>query len=205
MIAKLRGNVDSLGDGFLILDVNGVGYRLFCSGRTLSKMPPAGGTASLLTEMQVREDSIKLFGFADEAEKSWFALLTTVQGVGAKVALAILSALSPENLSLAIASGDSKSMSRANGVGPKLAVRIVTELKGKIGSLFAITDSDMAIGETAEKAVSGGAADDVISALINMGYARMDAVSAVSKALKTAGADASFADLIREALKGFAK
>jgi len=96
-------------------------------------------------------------------------------------------------------------MSRANGVGPKLAVRIVTELKGKIGSLSSITDSDMAIGETTEQTTSGGAADDVISALINIGYARMDAVSAVSKAMKTAGADAGFADLIREALKGFAK
>lgn len=205
MIAKLRGNVDFAGDGFLILDVNGVGYRLFCSGRTLSKMPSVGGTASLLTEMQVREDSIKLFGFADETEKNWFALLTTVQGVGAKVALAILSALSPENLSMAIASGDSKSVSRANGVGPKLAVRIVTELKGKIGSLSSMADSDLAIVDSAGKASAGSAADDVISALINMGYARMDAVSAVSKAMKTAGTDASFADLIREALKGFAK
>lgn len=205
MIAKLRGNIDSFGEGFLILDVNGVGYRLFCSGRTLSKMPPAGGTAALLTEMQVREDSVKLFGFADEAEKSWFSLLTTVQGVGAKVALAILSTLSAEELSLAIASGDSKSVSRANGVGPKLAIRIVTELKGKIGSLSALTDADMHIGETSGPAVGGGAADDVISALINMGYARMDAVSAVSKAVKLLGSDAGFADLIREALKGFAK
>ncbi|MBR1778505.1 MAG: Holliday junction branch migration protein RuvA [Alphaproteobacteria bacterium] len=205
MIAKLRGNLDSVGDGFLILDVNGVGYRLFCSGRTLSKMPPTGGAAALLTEMQVREDSIKLFGFADEAEKSWFALLTTVQGVGAKVALAILSALSPENLSLAIASGDSKAVSRANGVGPKLAVRIVTELKGKIGALSSLTDGDMSIDVAAGHMASGGAADDVISALINMGYARMDAVSAVSKAMKTLGAEAGFADLIREALKGFAK
>lgn len=200
MIAKLRGIFDSADDGFVILDVNGVGYRVFCSAKTQMKMPPRGQTATLLIETQVREDHIHLFGFADASEKSYFTLLTTVQGVGAKVALAILSVLSADELSMAIASGDSKSVTRAPGVGPKLAVRIVTELKGKIGSATQLAGADTPAGEV----VRGSAVNDAVSALVNLGYARMDAAMAVSKSFKKRGETAKVDELIRDALKEFA-
>lgn len=203
MIAKLKGILDSTGDGFLILDVNGVGYRVFCSNKTLAKMPPAGQAAALLIETQVREDHIHLFGFADAVEKGWFSLLTTVQGVGAKVALAILSVLNAEELSMAVMSGDSKSVTRANGVGPKLAVRIVTELKGKTGN-FDTAGASGIVGDVSTDAEQGSAVGDAVSALVNLGYARMDAAMAVNKALKNRGAQASVSDLIRDALKEFA-
>ncbi len=202
MIAKLRGILDSVGDGFLILDVNGVGYRVFCSTKTQMKMPANGQTAALLIETQVREDHIHLFGFADAAEKSWFTLLTTVQGVGAKVALAILSALSSDELSLAIASADSKALTRAGGVGPKLALRIVTELKGKIGSAISAAGTDTPAGEVVQ--AQGSAVNDAISALVNLGYARMDASMAVAKSFKKRGENAKVDELIRDALKEFA-
>ncbi len=202
MIAKLRGILDSVGDGFLILDVNGVGYRVFCSTKTQMKMPANGQTAALLIETQVREDHIHLFGFADAAEKSWFTLLTTVQGVGAKVALAILSALSSDELSLAIASADSKALTRAGGVGPKLALRIVTELKGKIGSAISSAGTDTPAGEVVQ--AQGSAVNDAISALVNLGYARMDASMAVAKSFKKRGENAKVDELIRDALKEFA-
>lgn len=203
MIAKLKGILDSTGDGFLILDVNGVGYRVFCSNKTLAKMPPAGQAAALLIETQVREDHIHLFGFADAVEKGWFSLLTTVQGVGAKVALAILSVLSAQELSMAVMSGDSKSVTRANGVGPKLAVRIVTELKGKTGN-FDTAGASGIVGDVSTDGEQGSAVGDAVSALVNLGYARMDAAMAVNKALKNRRAQASVSDLIRDALKEFA-
>ena len=202
MIAKLRGILDSVGDGFLILDVNGVGYRVFCSAKTQMKMPAKGQAAALLIETQVREDHIHLFGFADAAEKGWFSLLTTVQGVGAKVALAILSVLSADELSLAIASGDSKALTRAPGVGPKLAVRIVTELKGKIGTAFSATGTDTPAGDIVQ--AQSSAVNDAISALVNLGYARMDASVAVAKSFKKRGESAKVDELIRDALKEFA-
>ena len=200
MIAKLRGILDMIGDGFVVLDVNGVGYRVFCSSKTIGKLK-VGQEASLQIEMQVREDHIHLFGFADAAEKNWFTLLTTVQGVGAKVGLAILSALSTDELAMAVYAADSKAFTKAGGVGPKLAVRIVTELKGK-----AVTnpDSDMIPDESAGAAVSSNTAADAVSALINFGFQRMDAASAVNKALKKLGKDADVSDIVREALKGFA-
>ena len=132
MIARLRGNVDAIEDGRCIMDVGGVGYLVFCSTRTLGALPNAG-TATLLIETQVREDAISLYGFATSAERDWFRLLTTVQGVGAKVALALLSALSPDQLIAAISSGDKSALTRAPGVGPKLAIRICTELREKAG------------------------------------------------------------------------
>lgn len=202
MIAKLRGILDSVSDGFLILDVNGVGYRVFCSAKTQMKMPANGQSAALLIETQVREDHIHLFGFADAAEKGWFSLLTTVQGVGAKVALAILSVLSADELSAAVASGDSKSITRAPGVGPKLAVRIVTELKGKIGAAFGAAGTDTPAGDIAQ--AQGSAVNDAVSALVNLGYARMDASMAVAKSFKKRGESAKVDELIRDALKEFA-
>ena len=201
MIAKLRGILDSAEDGFVILDVNGVGYRVFCSAKTQMKMPPKGPTATLLIETQVREDAIHLIGFADAVEKSWYLLLGGVQGVGTKVALAILSVLSADELSMAIASGDSKAVTRAAGVGPKLAVRIVTELKGKVGKI-SLSGADTPAGEIAQ--AKGSAVDDAVSALVNLGYARMDAAMAVAKSFKQRGESAQVGDLIRDALKEFA-
>ncbi len=201
MIAKLRGVLDSAEDGFVILDVNGVGYRVFCSAKTQMKMPPKGQTATLLIETQVREDAIHLIGFADAVEKSWYLMLSGVQGVGTKVALAILSVLSADELSMAIASGDSKAVTRAPGVGPKLAVRIVTELKGKVGKI-SLSGADTPAGEIAQ--AKGSAVDDAVSALVNLGYARMDAAMAVAKSFKQRGESAQVGDLIRDALKEFA-
>lgn len=201
MIAKLRGVLDSIEDGFVILDVNGVGYRVFCSAKTQMKMPPKGQVASLLIETQVREDAIHLIGFADAVEKSWYQMLGGVQGVGTKVALAILSVLSADELSMAIASGDSKAVTRAAGVGPKLAVRIVTELKSKVGKI-SLAGADTPVGEIVQ--AKGSAVDDAVSALVNLGYARMDAAMAVAKSFKQRGESAQVGDLIRDALKEFA-
>ena len=203
MIAKLRGILDSTGDGFLILDVGGVGYRVFCSARTLAKMPAAGKEASVLTETLVREDAIHLIGFADIVEKNQFLLLTGVQGVGTKVALAILSALSGDDVTMALASGDSKAFCRASGVGPQLAARIVSELKGKAGTLIDLSGSSAIDGSvvSGSAGTSETAIGDAVSALTNLGYARLDAASAVSKAAKKIGKDAKVEDLIRTALK----
>ncbi|MCP4246504.1 MAG: Holliday junction branch migration protein RuvA, partial [bacterium] len=134
MIAKLTGIVDSTGDGWAVVDVGGVGYLVFCSGRTLSRIA-AGEVACLMVETQVREDAIQLYGFTDHGEREWFRLLTTVQGVGAKAALSILGVLAPEDLILAIASGDKGAITRATGVGPKLASRILSELRDKVATI----------------------------------------------------------------------
>ena len=162
MIAKLTGFIDLLMDGWLILDVGGVGYRVFCSNRTLSKMPSRGEAAQLYIETQVREDHIHLFGFADAAEKEWFSVLTNVQGVGAKVGLAILSALSPEELSMALATGDAKAFTRASGVGPKLAQRIVSELKGKTPFVNSIgmLDSPAGVSHIINNVISASASEN---------------------------------------------
>lgn len=196
MIAKLTGLMDTIGDGFLILDVNGVGYRVFCSNQTLAKCSAKGMNMSLFIETQVREDHIHLFGFADAAEKEWFTILTNVQGVGAKVGLAILSALTPNDLNLALATGDSKLLTRASGVGPKLAVRIVTELKGKAGTIgCALGEMPVITGE----AVSG-AMNEAISALVNLGYGRSEAGLVVGTVLKS-NPQANVSDVIRLSLK----
>ena len=201
MIAKLRGILDGVEDGFVILDVNGVGYRVFCSAKTQMKLPAKGQVASMLIETQVREDAIHLIGFADAVEKNWYLLLGGVQGVGTKVALAILSVLSVDELSVAIASGDSKAVTRAPGVGPKLALRIVTELKGKVGKI-SLAGADSPAGEIVQ--AKGSVVDDAVSALVNLGYARMDAAMAVAKSFKQRGESAQVGDLIRDALKEFA-
>ncbi len=196
MIAKLTGLMDFVGDGFLILDVNGVGYRVFCSNQTLSKCSAKGMNMSLFIETQVREDHIHLFGFADAAEKEWFTILTNVQGVGAKVGLAILSALTPNDLSLALATGDSKAFTRASGVGPKLAVRIVTELKGKAGTVgTTLADMPISGGD-----IPSGAMNEAISALVNLGYGRSEAGMVVGGVLKS-NPQANVSDIIRLSLK----
>jgi len=179
MIGKLKGIVDSTAEDSVLLDVNGVCYHVFCSSRTLSAISE-GAPASLTIETHVREDHIHLYGFGTEAEHKCFKLITTVQGVGAKVGLAILSALSPDEITTAIAAQDKTAITRANGVGGKLAERIITELKSKVGSIAEFKPaSSKAAGKTAP-AVSS-AKNDAISALTNLGIARMDAFVAVNK------------------------
>lgn len=200
MIALLTGRVESVGDNGCILDVQGVGYRLFCSARTLRSLPRAGESARLFVEMHVREDHIHLYGFATDAERQWYLLLQTVQGVGAKVALAILSTLAPSELAQAIASGDKASLGRADGVGPKLAARLVTELRDKVGGM---TLGPAAHGEGEarfEPVAMDGPAEDAVSALVNLGYKRFEAQGAVAKAM-AARPDADLASLIRLSLK----
>jgi Holliday junction DNA helicase RuvA len=205
MIAKLRGLVDSQGDDSVVIDVGGVGYLVFCSGKTLSKLPGAGEATVLFIETHVREDHIHLYGFGDTVEREWFRLLLTVQGVGSKVALAILSVLSPEELSRAIAAADKAMVSRANGVGPKLAVRLLTELKDKAAGI-SLSSAFPAVGVSAGAApLESGALEDAISALVNLGYRRIDAHAAVLKASEGLGEGASATQLISAGLKQLGK
>lgn len=200
MIAKLSGILDSYGDDWLIIDVRGVGYLVFASGRTLSRLPNVGEALSLMIETHVREDHIHLFGFSSGEEKDYFSLLQSVQGVGAKVALGILSVLEPDALTTAIASGDKAAVCQANGVGPKLGARIVNELKDKVGTLGAGSMVDL----SGAKDVPAGdhvASADAISALANLGYSPSQAHTAIAAARGVAGADARVEDLIRLGLK----
>jgi holliday junction DNA helicase RuvA len=204
MIGKLKGVVDSFGEDWVILDVHGVGYVVSCSVRTLQNLPRPGEAAALAIETQVREDSIRLFGFLQEAEREWFRLLQSVQGVGAKVALAILSILSPDELSGAIAMQDKAMVSRAPGVGPKLAARIVAELKDKAPA-FGSVDVAAARIAGSDAAAEPGAVQDAISALCNLGYARPQAAVAVAASVKALGEGADASALIRRGLKELAK
>jgi len=212
MIGKLTGIIDTLETGHLILDVNGVGYIVFASTRTLSRIGKKGDPASLLIDTHVREDHFHLYGFADHAEQSWFRLLTSVQGVGAKVGLAILAACPPEKLALAIAAQDKAFITQADGVGPKLATRILTELKDKAanmdmsgglaasGTKAAVNYADIASDETASQT---GVDQDAVSALVNLGYGRADAYQAVMNAKSKANDNEGekLDTLIRLALK----
>ncbi|MGD8326025.1 MAG: Holliday junction branch migration protein RuvA [Sphingomonadales bacterium] len=203
MIAKLKGLLDSVGQDSLILDVGGVGYLVFCSGRTLSALPAIGEPVALSIETHVREDHIHLFGFATKQEQDWFLLLQSVQGVGAKVALAILTVLGSQDLTNALASKDAKAFARANGVGPKLAGRIVNELKDKVGSLSLSTSSDIEVSNTATptQSAQGQVFDDAISALANLGYGRSEAFSAIAAVKARHGDDVDLSTLIRDGLK----
>ena len=202
MIAKLTGVLDSLGEDWAIIDVGGVGYLIYCSGRTLGSLPQPGAHVSLAIETHVREDYIHLYGFADATERDWFGLLTTVQGVGARVALAIPSTLSPDHLSDAVAAQDRAALSQASGVGPKLALRIVNELKDKAGELAIIRPAAFAAsGAAAESGASGGATNDAISALVNLGYRRVEAHGAVVHAARQLGEDAELEALIKAGLR----
>lgn len=197
MIAKLSGLLDSAGDTSCIVDVGGVGYLVFCSGRTLKSLPRPGEAVRLAIETHVREDHIHLYGFASDAERQWFGILQTVQGVGAKVALSILSTLSPNDLVQAIASGDKAMLSRADGVGGKLAIRLVTELKDKVGGIaLGSAGGDDAVVPPAE-----GQAADAISALVNLGYKRAEAFGAVTKAARELGDKSNVQALIRAGLQ----
>ncbi len=181
MIAKLTGIMDSAGQDYLILDVNGVGYQVFASGRTLSRVQK-GEPVSLLIDTHVREDHIHLYGFMDKAEQEWFRLLTSVQGVGAKVGMAILGTCPVDRLGFAIASGDAAFVRQADGVGPKLATRIVTELKDKAVKIDLAPPPPKATGKVTkltEEAPPANIENDAVSALVNLGYGRADAYSAV--------------------------
>jgi Holliday junction DNA helicase RuvA len=180
MIGKLTGTVDSVSGSRLILDVNGVGYSVTCSARTLRQIAAISGIVSLLIETHVREDAINLFGFATSVEQDWFNLLTTVQGVGARVGLSILSTLSPEQLTTIIASQDKTAMATADGVGPKLALRLVTELKDKVPSFISSSMADNSNTQNIDTPHS--AAGDAVSALTNLGYRRAEAFAAVTAA-----------------------
>ncbi|NYZ14324.1 Holliday junction branch migration protein RuvA [Azospirillum sp. RWY-5-1] len=202
MIAKLSGVVDTLALDSVVLDVNGVGYLLTASGRTLGRLV-AGDRAALLVETFVRDERIVLYGFFDTGEREWFRLLTTIQGVGPKAALALLSVLDPEQLARAIASQDKTALLRADGVGPKLALRIINELKDKVGNLALGTAAQSATpakaGATAVPA--DGRLADAVSALINLGYGRSEAFGAVMNASRALGDGAAVGDLIRQGLK----
>jgi len=208
MIAKLKGLIDSVGEDFAIVDVGGVGYLVFCSGKTLARLE-VGTAAALHIETHVREDHIHLYGFLDASEREWFNLLTTVQGVGAKVGLSILSAATPEQLLQTIAAQDKATLTRANGVGPKLAVRILTELKDKAGKIalggFAPAGVAGAVAAAAPMpAEGGGVMEDAISALVNLGYRRLEAFEAVGVVARE-NEDANSSTLIRLALKRLGK
>jgi Holliday junction DNA helicase RuvA len=205
MIAKLSGLLDSVAETFCILDVNGVGYQVFCSGKTLRNLPRPGEAVRLHIETHVREDHIHLFGFVSDAERSCFNLLQTVQGVGAKVALGILSTLAPDELFRAIASADKTSLNRCDGVGPKLAVRLITELKDKVGGIALGPVASATSAETAAAETAGGPVADALSALVNLGYKRADAFGAVTTAARNLGDKANVQQLIPAALKELAR
>jgi len=207
MIGKLTGTVDSITDDTVILDVNGVGYLVQCPASTLSRLT-VGAHASLMIEMKFSDDAIKLYGFVSAEEREWFRLLQTVQNVGGKVALSVLSTLSPRDLQRALALGDKAMIGRAPGVGPKLALRIATELKDKAASL--ISGGMMLRGEedgmvAAIAHAPRGPEGDAVSALVHLGYSDARAAEAVARAAQALGEHTETGVLIREALKGMAR
>lgn len=193
MIAKLTGILDQAGEDGIVVDVGGVGYLVACSTTTLGRLPRLGEQVTLLIETHVREDSIQLYGFLDRAEREWFRLLYSVQGVGPRLALAILSAHKPDAILQGIAAGDKAALAEAEGVGPKLAARIINELKDKVGPV--------AVGLAAQGAAPSDDAGAAISALVNLGYRRTEAFGAVSHAAQRLGREARVADLIRAGLQ----
>jgi Holliday junction DNA helicase RuvA len=199
MIGKLTGIVDAIFEDHVILDVNGVGYLVFCPSSTLSRLA-AGAHAGLMVEMKVSEDAIRLYGFVTGEEREWFRLLQTVQNVGARVALAVLSTLSPHDLSRALALGDKAMIARAPGVGPKLALRIATELTDKVPSMM-MGQEPVAATIAAPK----GPEADAVSALVHLGYSEARAAEAVARASAALGEGTDTSALIREALKGMAR
>jgi Holliday junction DNA helicase RuvA len=205
VIGKLRGVVDSYGEDFIILDVQGVGYVVHCSSRTLQNLPSTGEAATLSIETHVREDMIRLFGFRSDAEREWFRLLQTVQGVGAKVALGILSVLDPGALATAIATGDKGAVSRGPGVGPKLAARIVAELKDKAPAFGHVDPALIRLSDAMEDKKAPQPVADAVSALVNLGYAQAQASAAIAAALRQAGEEAEAKTLIRFGLRELAR
>lgn len=205
MIGKLKGVVDSFGDDWVILDVGGVGYQVHCSSRTLQALPSPGEAAQLAIETYVREDMIKLFGFGADIEREWFRLLMTVQGIGSKVALAILGVLKPADLATAIALQDKAQISRAPGVGPKVAARVVAELRDKAPALSSADPAVVALQSDLADRRAPQPVADAVSALTNLGYAQIQASAAVATAARNAGEGASTETLIRLGLKELAR
>jgi Holliday junction DNA helicase RuvA len=201
MIGKLKGLVDSYGDDHVLIDCGGVCYQAFCSSRTLQTLPRVGEAAVVFIETIVREDMIRLYGFSSEAEKGWFNLLMTVQGVGARVALAILSALSPAEISSAVALQDKAMIGRANGVGPKLAVRLITELKGKVPAAAGIDAGTLGLQAALGDGVASSAITDAVSALTNLGYSSAQASAALARIVAREGDGVKTETLIRMGLK----
>jgi Holliday junction DNA helicase RuvA len=202
VIARLRGRLDALEDGHAVIDVGGVGYLVACSTRTLASLPRPGEPVDLLIETQVRDDSITLYGFPTATERRWFRLLQTVQGVGARVALGILSALGPGELAHAVAAQDRAALARASGVGPRLAGRIASELKDRLRELPGVLGAPLS---GPAYATLGGPADDAVSALVNLGYGRSDAHAAIARAAATLGDGAPIEALIRTGLQELAR
>lgn len=201
MIGKLSGRLDEVGADHALIDVGGVGYVAFCSARTLESLPPRGTAVQLFIETVLREDLIRLYGFVSAEERDWFRLLQSVQGVGAKVALAILSTLPPDALASAIALGDKAAIGRAPGIGKKLAERICVELKDKAPAGFGLRHQPLAAVLRAPQ----GAAAEAVSALANLGYAQTEAAAAITAASAELGADAALDALIRNGLKRLAR
>ena len=199
MIAKLRGLLDGFGADFAVIDVNGVGYLVSASSRTLRDLV-VGQTATVLVETIVREDAIALYGFLDTAERDWFRILTTVQGVGARVALSILSTLSPDEIARAIAAGDKASLSRPAGVGPKLAARLATELKDKAAA-FGVAPAPARAASSTAPVTGGSVNEDAVSALVNLGYRRVEAFGAVARVTQRLGEAAQLDAVIRAGLQ----
>jgi Holliday junction DNA helicase RuvA len=205
MIGKLKGIVDSYGEDYIILDVQGVGYQVHCSARTLTMLPAPGEAATLSIDTYVREDQIKLFGFASDQERGWFRLLQTVQGVGAKVALSVLSTLKVSELANAIAMRDKAAVSRSSGVGAKVAERIVTELKDKVPAFADIDPAAIHLAGALDDKRAPRPVMDAVSALVNLGYGQPQAAAAIAAASRYAGEGADVQTLIRQGLKELAR
>jgi Holliday junction DNA helicase RuvA len=205
MIGKLKGLIDSYGEDFIVLDVNGVGYLVQCSARTLQELPGVGQPITLSIETYVREDQIRLFGFRTDVEREWFRLLQTVQGVGAKVALSVLGTLKPADLASAIAMRDRAMVARTPGVGPKVAERIVTELKDKAPAYADLDPAVIRLSGAVEERRAPQPVVDAVSALVNLGYGQPQAAAAIAAAARNAGEGADAARLIRLGLKELAK
>jgi len=205
MIGKLKGLIDSYGEDSVIVDVNGVGYQVYCSVRTLQELPGVGQPATLSIETHVREDQIRLFGFVTEIEREWFRLLQTVQGVGVKVALAVLGTLKPAELASAIAMRDKAMVARTPGVGAKVAERIVTELKDKVPAYTNIDPALVRLSGALDDKRAPAPVTDAVSALVNLGYAQAQAAAAIAVATRSAGEGAEATTLIRLGLRELAK
>src|SRR6516162_2609030 len=205
MIGKLKGIVDSYGEDYVILDVGGVGYQVHCSARTMQALPAPGEAATLSIETHVREDQIKLFGFTSDIEREWFRLLQTVQGVGAKVAMSVLGTLKPSELASAVAMRDKAMVARTPGVGPKVAERIVTELKDKAPAYADLDPAVIRLSGAVEERRAPQPVVDAVSALVNLGYGQPQAAAAIAAATREAGDDADVSKLIRLGLKELAK
>ena len=205
MIGKLKGTIDEIGEDHVVVDVHGVGYVAFCSSRTLGRLGSPGEAVVLFIETYVREDQFKLFGFLSALEREWFRLLQSVQGVGSKVALAVLSTLTPGEIANAIALQDKTSISRAPGVGPKVAIRIVTELKNKVPAFAGEAAASIGLKQVLGEGVAAAPVADAVSALTNLGYSRDQAANAIAAALKNGGEGADSAKLIRLGLKELAR